>query len=166
MTRAQPKAHEIEQTTQSYKTGPQRASFMPAQRVGQTIPPPGIFVHGREEEEEVEETEEEEEVKEPRAKRRTQPEPQPQPQQPLTKAGYPDRRFRGQRDLPPPEETRPEFRRARTGPIVGDTHLTIDGKPDRRFKENRNMTDEEVMRHWVHTLSEQYEKGGQGRSSR
>lgn len=81
-------------------------------------------------------------------------------QQPTTKTGYPDRRFKGQRDLPPPQEeaTTP---RARTGGVLGNQHVTIDGKPDRRFKENRALSEEEAHRQWVENLQSQL-GGGRG----
>ena len=75
--------------------------------------------------------------------------------QPTTKSGFPDRRFKGQRDLPPPtpEEV---VGRARTGGTIGDVHVTIDGKPDRRFKENRSLSDEEVMAQWADAVQEKF----------
>ena len=66
-------------------------------------------------------------------------------EKPVTKNGFPDRRFKGQRDLPSPEVVNPDYRRARTGGVVDDVHVTIDGRPDRRFKENRAMSDDEIL---------------------
>lgn len=82
--------------------------------------------------------------------------------QPITKSGYPDRRFKGQRDLPPPalEIIEP---RARTGGTIGDVHITIDGKPDRRFKENRGLSDEEVMAQWADAIQDKYGRNRQRR---
>jgi hypothetical protein len=131
MPRAAQQAREV-QPPQNYQTGTQRKTgFQPAQRV--------TPIREREQEEEV-----------------GRGMPANQGQGPLTKSGYPDRRFKGQRDLPPPEEENPEFRRARTGGTIGDVHVTIDGKPDRRFKENRGLSDEEVMSQWLEQLNERY----------
>lgn len=135
MPRAAQQAREITQPPQNYQTGTQRRSgFQPAARV----------VPAREREQEGEED---------RPRRGMAP---TQEQGPLTKGGYPDRRFKGQRDLPPPEEENPEFRRARTGGTIGDVHVTIDGKPDRRFKENRGLSDEEVNAQWLDALNERF----------
>lgn len=121
----------VAQPPQNYQTGTQRRSgFQPAARI---VPP-------REREQE-----EEDEVQ-----------PRGNGQGPLTKSGYPDRRFKGQRDLPPPVEENPDFRRARSGGVIGDMHVTIDGKPDRRFKENRGLSDEEVMSQWLEQLNEKF----------
>jgi hypothetical protein len=76
-------------------------------------------------------------------------------EQPLTKSGYPDRRYKGQRDLPPQEETT-QFTRARQGGMQGNIHVTMDGKPDRRFKENRNLSEEEATRAWLEQMNEKY----------
>lgn len=78
------------------------------------------------------------------------------PAPPLTKSGRPDRRFLGARHLPPEEPPNEEYRRARTGGMIGDIHVTIDGKPDRRFKENRGLSEEEVMAQWVEVLNRRY----------
>ena len=62
---------------------------------------------------------------------------------PISKDGTPDRRYKGQRDLPddiPNEGYTP----AQTGGVVGNTHITKDMKPDRRFSENRGLTEEEA----------------------
>lgn len=75
---------------------------------------------------------------------------------PLTKSGFPDRRFKGYRDAPPPDVANPEYRRARVGGVMGDTHVTIDGKPDRRFKENRSLSEEEAMRRFAKNLATEY----------
>lgn len=62
----------------------------------------------------------------------------------LTKSGKPDRRFKGQRELPEEEVANPYYRRANIGTVVDGVHLTTQGAPDRRFKENRNISDEEA----------------------
>jgi len=62
----------------------------------------------------------------------------------LTKNGKPDRRFRGQRDLPEEEVINPQYRRAASGMMLEGVHVTSDGTPDRRYKENRHITDEEA----------------------
>ncbi len=80
----------------------------------------------------------------------------PQGEGPVTKSGYPDRRYKGQRDLPPPEEQSSDFQRARTGGVIGNMHVTIEGKPDRRFKENRGLSDEEVMARWAEQVQERF----------
>lgn len=118
----------------AYRTGPQRkpSGFQPAQRV--TAPPP---------------REEEEEEERPRTSSLYPG------GGPTTKSGYPDRRYRGQRDLPPPPQEEGGTK-ARTGGVVGDIHVTIDGKPDRRFKENRHLSEEEVMSQWLETMNERY----------
>lgn len=90
------------------------------------------------------------------------PEPQPsrddiEEEVPLTKLGHPDRRYKGFREMPAPQETNPEYRRASTGPVLEDgTHLTLTGKPDRRFKENRGKTDEEIMLEWAQAVQAQF----------
>lgn len=63
----------------------------------------------------------------------------------FTKNGVPDRRYKGQRDLPEAEVRNLDY----THPTVGSQdeegiHRTKDGKPDRRFLENRAMSDEEA----------------------
>lgn len=61
----------------------------------------------------------------------------------LTKQGTPDRRFKGNRELPPP----PEFPTAnRMGPFQDENGriITKDGKPDRRFKGQRDISDTEA----------------------
>lgn len=133
MPRSTSQAREV-QAPQNYQTGTQRRSvFQPAARV--------IPTRDRDEEEEQ--------------PRRGMPSNQNQ-EVPLTKSGYPDRRFKGQRDLPPQQDENPDFRRARTGGTIGDVHVTIDGKPDRRFKENRGLSDEEVMSQWLDQLNEKF----------
>lgn len=73
------------------------------------------------------------------------PRPQRPPSNRLTKTGKPDRRFKGQRDLPDEEVINPDYRRASVGGTDEQgNHLTIDGKPDRRFIENRTISDEEA----------------------
>ncbi len=62
----------------------------------------------------------------------------------FTKTGKPDRRFKGQRDLPDEEVINPGYRRANVGQVIDDVHLTMDGTPDRRFKENRNISDQDA----------------------
>lgn len=120
---------------QEYRSGPQRrpSGFQPALR---TMPPQ----RGIREEEEDENREEEVDDR--------------KGQQPTTKSGYPDRRFKGQRDLPPPPTV--DVQRARTGGTVGDVHVTIDGKPDRRFKENRGLSDEEITRQWLDHMNQKF----------
>lgn len=63
----------------------------------------------------------------------------------LTKIGTPDRRFKGQRDLPDPV-LNPNYQKpTKTMQFDAEGHLlTKDGKPDRRFKGAREMSDEEV----------------------
>lgn len=78
------------------------------------------------------------------------------PDVPLTKTGYPDRRFLGARHLPAPEEQNPEYRRARTGGEVDGVHITMTGKPDRRFKENRALSEEEANQQWAQVLNRRY----------
>jgi len=82
----------------------------------------------------------------------------PQGEGPLTKSGYPDRRYRGQRDLPPPEMEEERVQRARTGGKIGDVPVTIEGKPDRRFKENRALSEEELMAKWAEQVQERFGK--------
>jgi hypothetical protein len=76
------------------------------------------------------------------------------PDVPLTKSGYPDRRFLGARHLPPPQEQ--EIRRARTGGEIDGMHITVTGKPDRRFKENRSLSEEEANQQWAQVLNRRY----------
>lgn len=64
---------------------------------------------------------------------------------PRTKSGSPDRRYKGQRDLPDQEVQNLGYTRANVGEVTDEgIHLTLDGKPDRRFKENRAMSEEEA----------------------
>lgn len=146
------------------RTGPQprgTSAFMPAQRTsnsprGNTLPP-RIFGDDQQQEEE--------EVQIPQ-NRRPQVSESPtsyrggggeaETLSPTTRSGYPDRRFKGQRDLPPPQEAEQRDQRARTGGTVGDVHVTINGKPDKRFKENRGLSEEEVMAQWVDALAEKF----------
>ena len=125
-------ARNIQETQEPrrYQTQPYRpkSGFTPAQRVSQ--PPPR-------------ETEEEDQNEE-------------MPDRPMTKSGYPDRRYKGQRDLPPPEDANPNYQRARSGGVVGDIHVTIDGKPDRRFKENRALSEDEANQLWLDQLNKKY----------
>lgn len=61
----------------------------------------------------------------------------------LTKLGTPDRRFKGNRELPPP----PQYQTARRmGPFQDENGriITKDGKPDRRFKGQRDISDQEA----------------------
>lgn len=77
--------------------------------------------------------------------------------EPLTKSGYPDRRFKGHREDPTPDVANPEYRRARVGGVVGDMHVTVDGtKPDRRFKENRGLSEEDAMKTYAERLAEEF----------
>jgi len=71
--------------------------------------------------------------------------PQEQQTQPLTKSGYPDRRFKGQRDLPPQEEGIP-YRPASKGEVINGIHYDMNGRPDLRYKENRGLTEEDIAR--------------------
>lgn len=112
-----------------------RGRFIPAARVGERI-----YSRAKEEDEEMDE----EEVQAGSS------------EAPLTKSGFPDRRYKGFRDAPLPEHANPEYRRARTGGTVGDTHVTIDGRPDRRFKENRSLSDDEVMKQFAEKLALEY----------
>jgi hypothetical protein len=78
---------------------------------------------------------------------------------PLTKTGRPDRRFRGQRDVPLEEVINPHYIRPKTGGTLKDgTHITMSGKPDRRFKENRSKPEEQVMSEWAEQMYKQYGK--------
>lgn len=63
----------------------------------------------------------------------------------LTKMGMPDRRFKGQRDLPEESVINPAYRRpAQPFQDEEGIHRTRDGKPDRRFLENRAMPEDEA----------------------
>ncbi len=62
----------------------------------------------------------------------------------LTRNGQPDRRFKGQRDLPQEEVINPQYRKANVGGVIAGRHVTLDGSPDRRFKENRSLNDDDV----------------------
>lgn len=62
----------------------------------------------------------------------------------FTKNGKPDRRYKGQRDLPDEQVINPGYRRASTAHVVQGVHVTKDGSPDRRYKENRTISDEEA----------------------
>ena len=137
MARASTAARES-QVPPAYRTGPQRrvSGFQPAQR---TMPPQRqVFRDERREEEDDQEAE---------IIDRTQG--------PITKSGYPDRRFKGQRDLPPPPEEERGVR-ARTGGVLGDMPVTIDGKPDRRFKANRALSEEELNARWLEEMNARY----------
>lgn len=62
----------------------------------------------------------------------------------LTRTGKPDRRYLGQRDLPP-EIVESDYTHPSTGFIDSEgRHRTQDGAPDIRFKENRMLTAEQV----------------------
>lgn len=80
----------------------------------------------------------------------------------LTRFGTPDRRFKGQRDLPPPNLiNNPNYRRARRGGALADgTPITLSGAPDRRFKENRGKSDEQIRAEWADQV---YATWGSGR---
>jgi hypothetical protein len=78
------------------------------------------------------------------------------PDVPITRNGFPDRRFLGARHLPPPEVQDQENRRARVGGEIDGVHITLTGKPDRRFKENRALSDDEVNQQWVQMLNRRY----------
>lgn len=141
---------------QDHRTVPFRQrGFTPAQRAGENAPREVFQDHGGGDEEERVEVE-------IGPGRRPMSEIPPRGMvQPVTKNGYPDRRFKGQRDLPPPED-RQDFTRARQGGVIGDTHVTIDGKPDRRFKENRSLSEDEAHRQWVQNLQQQLGNGRGG----
>jgi hypothetical protein len=62
---------------------------------------------------------------------------------PISKDGTPDRRYKGQRDLPD-ELPNPDYTKASTGDVIEGIHITKDGKPDRRFMENRALDEEEA----------------------
>lgn len=73
------------------------------------------------------------------------PRPQRAPTNRMTKTGKPDRRFKGQRDLPDEEVINPDYRRASVGETDDQgNHFTMDGKPDRRFIENRTISDDDA----------------------
>jgi hypothetical protein len=82
----------------------------------------------------------------------TQPAPAPQVQSRfklresnlLTKNGQPDRRFKGQRDLPQEEVINTQYRKASVGGVLGGRHVTLSGAPDRRFKENRSLNEDDI----------------------
>lgn len=75
-----------------------------------------------------------------------------------TKLGTPDRRFKGQRDLPPEEvDINPNYVRPTAGGTLPDgTHITRFGKPDLRFKENRAKDEETVLAEWAEKVYETY----------
>ncbi len=113
------------------------SGFQPAARVGR---PERIVSLKREEDEETTvEDEMEESVEEP-----------------LTRLGVPDRRFKGHREDPPPTFANPEYRRASSGGVVGNVHVTMDGKPDRRFKENRALSDDEIMKQYAVIMAREH----------
>lgn len=63
----------------------------------------------------------------------------------MTKNGTPDRRYKGQRDLPESEVVNPDYRHATTASVVTEGfHATKAGKPDRRFLENRALSEDEA----------------------
>jgi len=75
----------------------------------------------------------------------------------LTKFGKKDRRFLGQRDIPPEETVvNPNYVHPKTGGVIGETHITQLGKPDMRFRENRNRPQEEVLADWAENVYEQF----------
>lgn len=136
---------------------PRSSQFYPAARVEAK---PSSKVRAEPREEEIEEEVEEEAPRyEARIKSGIAPRGEQQAER-LTKAGYPDRRFKGQRDLPPPEEINPEFRRARVGGTVGNIHVTMTGKPDLRFKENRSVSPEEAEIRMARAILEKYSRAG------
>ena len=71
-----------------------------------------------------------------------------------TRLGHPDRRIKGQRDLPGPI-LNSNYTPARTGGVIDDIHVTLDGKPDRRFKENRGISEEEELELHIQALQAQ-----------
>ena len=142
---------------EEYRTQPRKPSgFTPAVRLSSkppehhvaSQPPRGtVFVDNMGDEE-------------PKVEIINQPPPRfsnmPQGEGPLTKSGYPDRRYKGQRDLPPPEMEEDRLQRARTGGMIGDIPVTIEGKPDRRFKENRGLSEEELMAKWAEQVQARF----------
>jgi hypothetical protein len=157
-TTAPPAYQSTQPPQQEHRTEPRRRSstsfqaFTPAQRVS-SQPPRRVFQEEPEDEQEVEI------INAPQQSRVPSFRPSQMPQGgngPLTKSGYPDRRFRGQRDLPPPEPEQDQMQRARTGGVIGNMHVTIEGKPDRRFKENRGLSDEEVMARWAEEVQQRF----------
>lgn len=148
-TSAPPAYNQSQPPQQEYRTQPRRPSgFTPAVRVGPgpSQPPAPGSRRGVFDQQQPQEEQQVEIINQPPPRFSQMPEGAAGP---LTKSGYPDRRFRGQRDLPPQEEQNPDFHRARTGGMIGEMHVTVDGKPDRRFKENRGLSDEEVMARWA-----------------
>lgn len=139
----------------AHRTEPRRttsSSFTPAQRVSSVPPRRSVFTERIESENRGEEEEMVEIINQPPPPRFSQvPEAEGGP---LTKTGYPDRRFKGQRDLPPPDSERKQ--RARTGGTIGDIPVTIEGKPDRRFKENRGLSEEELMAKWAEQVQQRF----------
>jgi hypothetical protein len=77
----------------------------------------------------------------------------------LTKTGKPDRRFKGQREIPDEEIIdNPNYVQPTTA-IVDEEGIHVSpktGKPDLRFKENRGLTEEEVNRKWAEKLAKEY----------
>ena len=62
----------------------------------------------------------------------------------LTRSGKPDRRYMGQRDLPP-DEVANDYAHATSGFVdENGIHRTNDGAPDVRFKENRALSPEQT----------------------
>ena len=94
-------------------TGQSRSSrFTPAERVGNEK----VYSINQEDEEEMEEQ---------GGGTRSTP-VSAQGDAPITKSGFPDRRFKGHRDDPPPDVANPEYRRARTGgEDESGTHVTL-----------------------------------------
>lgn len=75
----------------------------------------------------------------------------------LTKLGKPDRRFKGQRDIPEEQIINPKYIKPKTGGTLKDgTHITMVGKPDRRFRENRGKPEEQIMSEWAEQVYKQY----------
>lgn len=78
-------------------------------------------------------------------------------QEKLTKLGKPDRRFKGQRDIPEEQIINPKYIKPKTGGTLKDgTHITMVGKPDRRFRENRGKPEEQIMSEWAEQVYKQY----------
>lgn len=75
-----------------------------------------------------------------------------------TKLGTLDRRFKGQRDLPPEEvNINPNYVHPTSAETLPDgTHITRFGKPDLRFKENRSKDEETVLAEWAEKVYETY----------
>lgn len=77
----------------------------------------------------------------------------------FTRNGFPDRRYRGQRDIPEESVTNPNYTKQSQGmEDASGTHRTINGKPDRRFLENRAMSETEAQIEQARLFLEQHQK--------